>query len=194
MPNAARAHLQFVRNNCVYARSIYCAAKLYSKLIMAVLVCLVLCFLSGPLLASTAGHDIKSRGTGATTRAEQTMSGMLHYYWSSDPLHPKIKYFLVCGQTGGVGESGYAGRCTCVDPKSCVNCYRWYDAVSLESVATYGIYMNTTNNSMVPETIFNHSPYNADWNATAECTFIDDFSWYGLAYLRVYEWLKVCCK
>ena len=70
-------------------------------------------------------------------------------------------------------------------------CYRWWDAVALESVATHGIYRNTKNYSNIANTIFAHSPYNADWNATAVCTFIDDFSWYGLAYLRVYEWLKV---
>ena len=148
--------------------------------------------LSGPLLSQVDSADIRSTRTDATIRAEQTLQGLLHYYWRSDPLHKQIRYFLVCGQTGDVGGYQYPGRCTCEDLKSCVNCYRWYDAVTLESVATYGIYMNTTNHSIVPETIFNHSPYNAGWNATAACTFIDDFSWYGLAYLRVYEWLKVC--
>lgn len=159
---------------------------------MAVLVFVVVCSLLGPLFSSAASDDIKSLGSGATTRAEQTLKGLLHYYWRSDPKHLQIKYFLVCGQTGDVGGSGYEGRCTCENPKSCVNCYRWYDAVTLESVATYGIYMNTTNGSLIPDTIFNHSPYNSHWNATAYCTFIDDFSWYGLAYLRVYEWLQVC--
>lgn len=63
--------------------------------------------------------------------------------------------------------------------------------MALESIATYGIYTNTTNHSEVADVIFDHSPYNAEWNATASCTFMDDFSWYGIAYLRVYEWLKV---
>ena len=150
------------------------------------------CFFGSTISQPAVSVDVKSSNVSATTRAEQTLNGLLHYYWTSDPRHKHIKYFRVCGQTGGVGGYYYAGRCTCTDPASCVNCYRWYDAVTLESVATYGIYVQTTNNSDVPETIFNHSPYNADWNATAACTFIDDFSWYGLAYLRVYEWLKVC--
>lgn len=64
--------------------------------------------------------------------------------------------------------------------------------MALESIATYGIYTNTKNYSKVADMIYAHSPYNANWNATATCTFIDDFSWYGIAYLRVYEWLKVC--
>lgn len=140
---------------------------------------------------SVSGRTAYVDNSAAVNRAKQTLSGLLHYYWSSDPYHKKVKYFLVCGQTGGVGGSAYNGRCTCEVPSSCVNCYRWYDAVTLESVATYGIYMDTKNNSAIPDTIFNHSPYNAEWNATAACTFIDDFSWYGLAYLRVYEWLKV---
>lgn len=72
-----------------------------------------------------------------------------------------------------------------------MNCYRWFDAILLESVATYGIYTNSKNHSEVAETIYDHSPYNGNWNATAICTFIDDFSWYGIAYLRVYEWLQV---
>ena len=151
----------------------------------------------GPFLLSpgTAGHttDIRSTNTDATTRAEQAMQGLLHYYWLADAratkAHKNIRFFFACGQ---IGDPSLKGLCTCGDtPKSCVNCYRWYDGVTLESVATYGIYMKTKNYSAVPDIVWAHSPYNADWNATAICTFIDDFSWYGIAYLRVYEWLKV---
>ena len=157
------------------------------------LVSLLTCLSASLIPQPAAGVEVESSNISATSRAEQTMNGLLHYYWTSDPKHKQIKYFRVCGQTGGVGYS-LPGRCTCEVPSSCVNCYRWYDAVTLESVATYGIYMQTKNNSDVPDTIFNHSPYNANWNATAVCTFVDDFSWYGLAYLRVYEWLKVCIR
>ena len=126
----------------------------------------------------------------AELRAEQTLNGLFHYYWKQDHAHKKIKFFFACAQLGGVGTSNY-GRCSCYNPSSCVNCYRWWGAVALESVASYGICMNTSEHSTVPETFHNHSPYNAEWNATALCTYIDDFLWYGMAYLRVYDWLGV---
>lgn len=132
-----------------------------------------------------------STRTEASSRAYQTLQGFFNYYWKSDPLAKQIKFVFVCGQVGGWGKLHAEDQCSCNDPKACVNCYRWYDAVTLESIATYGIYANTSNHSEVAEIIFNHSPYNGDWNATAKCTFIDDFTWYGIAYLRVYEWLKV---
>ena len=136
--------------------------------------------------------DIRSTNTEASTRADQTLQGLIHYYWLGDAIpkkHRNVKFFFACGQ---IGDPSLKGLCTCGDtPNSCVNCYRWYDGVTMESVATYGVYMNTKNNSQVPDVVWAHSPYNADWNATATCTFIDDFSWYGIAYLRVYEWLKV---
>lgn len=128
----------------------------------------------------------------ATTRASQTLQGLFNYYWKSDPLAKHVKFFFVCGQIGGWGKLHAEDQCSCDDPKLCVNCYRWFDAVALESVATYGIYVNTTNHSEIAEVIFDHSPYNGNWNAKSKCTFIDDFTWYGIAYLRVYEWLKVC--
>jgi hypothetical protein len=132
-----------------------------------------------------------STKTESALRAYQTLEGLFNYYWKSDPLAKNIKFLFVCGQVGGWGKLHEEAVCSCNHPKSCVNCYRWYDAVALEAVATYGIYTNTKNHSDVAEVIFDHSPYNGDWNATKTCTFIDDFCWYGIAYLRVYEWLKV---
>lgn len=129
-----------------------------------------------------------------TARAELTLQGLFHYYWKNDPLRKQIEFFFVCGQIGGWGKPHSEFECSCDHPTSCINCYRWWDAVALESIATYGIYTNTKNYSEVADMIFAHSPYNAEWNATATCTFIDDFSWYGIAYLRVYEWLKVTLK
>lgn len=135
------------------------------------------------------GH-LRSTSTNASTRVEQTLKGLFHYFWRHDPLRKNIQFFFACGQIGG-GGSQNLGACTCDDPSVCLYCYRWWDTVAMESLATHGISLNTTIYSNVPATIFAHSPYNSNWNATAACTFIDDFTWYGIAYLRVYEWLKV---
>lgn len=156
-----------------------------------------LCFLvtlTSLALSSNFTDKLKSTLTDPATRAEQTLEGLFSYYWKSDPLAKQIKFLFVCGQVGGWGEPHSEGECSCDNRTACVNCYRWFDATTLESVATYGIYMNTKNHSTVPDVIFDHSPYNAKWNAKAICTFIDDFSWYGIAYLRVYEWLKVILR
>ena len=126
--------------------------------------------------------------TVAEIRAKQTINGLFNYYWKHDSTHKNVEFIFVCAQIGSIS---YPGQCECDHPSSCVNCYRWWTAVALESVATYGIYMKSKNHSNIPDTFFKHSPYNADWNATKSCTFIDDFTWYGIAYLRVYEWLNV---
>lgn len=124
--------------------------------------------------------------TNATTRASQTLGGVLNYFWESDPTHKNIKFLFSCEL--GATASGIDGQCSCYSTGTCVNCYRWWTGVMVESVASYGILMNTTNHSQLPATVFAHSPYNANWDL---CTYIDDFLWYGIAYLRVYEWLKV---
>lgn len=134
----------------------------------------------------TASSDVLT----AENRTALTLNGLFNYYWKTDPSHKKIQFFFVCAQIGEIGTSK-AGQCSCVNPSSCVNCYRWWSAISLEAVATYGILMNTTNHSRLPEMFYDHSPYNADWDAATSCTFIDDFLWYGIAYLQVYEWLGV---
>ena len=126
-----------------------------------------------------------------TTRADETFQALLHYFWRHDPANKSIGFFFACGQVGGYGVPDAWDKCGCYTPETCTNCYRWWDAVGLEAVANYGIYTKSNKYSYVPEAIFSHSPYNADWNATKYCSFIDDFSWYGIAYLRVYEWLKV---
>ena len=156
-------------------------------------VCLVLFILLSAALVSRAegAANIRSTSTNVSTRVEQTLNGLFHYYWRSDPYRKNVQFFFACGQIGG-GETSDYGTCSCDNPTACTFCYRWWDAIALESVATHGIYTNTKNHSQIASTIFAHSPYNADWNATAACTNIDDFSWYGIAYLRVYEWLKVC--
>ena len=126
-----------------------------------------------------------------TTRADETFRGFLHYYWRHDPSNKTIGFFFACGQVGGMGTPDVWNECGCYTPDRCTNCYRWWDAVALEAVANYGIYTKTKTYKYIPDAIFPHSPYNAKWNATSDCTFVDDFSWYGIAYLRVYEWLQV---
>lgn len=121
-------------------------------------------------------------------RTELALQGLLDYYWDHDPLAKNIAFFFSCGQVGGQGSPANWKQCSCYDSSSCLNCYRWWDAIAIESIATYGMYSNTSNHSQVPEIVFAHSPYNANYYGT---TFMDDFAWYGIAYLRVYEWLNV---
>ena len=144
--------------------------------------------------SSALAFNVPNQTDIASARAYQTLEGIFNYYWKPDPLAAHIKFIFICGQVGGWGTPRSPSECSCLDQKSCVNCYRWFDAVTLESVATYGIYMKSENHSEMAEIMYDHSPYNGDWNATAICTFIDDFTWYGIAYLRVYEWLKVINK
>lgn len=132
----------------------------------------------------------KLRDTDAASRSELTLKGLFNYYWKNDPAHKGIEFLFVCGELGEVGSSEL-GQCSCYIPSSCVNCYRWWTGIMMESVATYGIYMNTSNHSSLPDMVYHHSPYNANWDTQATCTYIDDFLWYGIAYLRVYDWLSV---
>ena len=122
-------------------------------------------------------------------RASQTLQGMFHYYWTNDPNHKNISFFFACGQIGGWGFTEW-NHCSCRNPSSCIDCYRWWDAVAIESIAYYNILMGTNNYSTIADEIFAHSPYNANW-PVQDSTYIDDFGWYGIAYLKVYEWLKV---
>ncbi len=126
----------------------------------------------------------------ASDRANITIQGLYRYFWSQDPLNKDAMFFFACGQIGGGGGRTWK-QCGCATPAVCLECYRWWDAVALETVATYGIYTGTKDYTDTPDHIFNHSPYNAKWDAITGCTFMDDFSWFGIAYLRVYEWLKV---
>ena len=131
-----------------------------------------------------------STATDAASRAQLTLNGLFHYYWKNDPKAKGIQFFFACGQIGGIGGQ-INGQCSCDNPPSCTNCYRWWDALAMESVATYGIYMKTKNNSDLASKIYPHSPYNQNFDGTDLCTYVDDFVWYAIAYLRFYEWLGV---
>lgn len=128
--------------------------------------------------------------TDAATRAKVTLNGLFHYFWKNDPNSKEIQFFFTCGQIGGCGNQPNS-QCSCDHPNSCTNCYRWWDAIAMESVASYGIYMNTRNNSNMADSIVAHSPYNEKFNGSSICTYVDDFVWYASAYLRFYEWLGV---
>lgn len=124
-------------------------------------------------------------------RVEQTLAGLFYHYWRYDPkAKTEIGYFFDCSQVGNLGDSKH---CTCENAKACTACYRWWDAVALEAIANHGIYTNTTTNASVADMIWAHSPYNQNWTGTlaCQCPCVEDFVWYSMAYLRVYEWLKV---
>ena len=123
-----------------------------------------------------------------TTRVEQTLAGLFFHYWRHDPHREQVGYFFDCSQVGSIGDWSH---CTCESNQLCTSCYRWWDAVALEAIANHGIYTNTKVNASVADIFWAHSPYNQKWNGTASCTYVDDFAWYSMAYLRVYEWLKV---
>ena len=127
----------------------------------------------------------------STTRATAALDGLFHYYWAHDSKDKSVQFFFLCGQIGGWGSDYVWNKCSCNNKISCMDCYRWWDAIALESIASYGIYTNSKRNYTVADMIYNHSPYNGNWDAIKSCTYIDDFLWYGMAYLRVYEWLKV---
>ena len=122
------------------------------------------------------------------TRVTQTLNGLFHYYWQLDPQSKDIGFFFACGQIGGWGEPAKWTECSCNNPYSCSDCYRWWDAIALESIASFGVSTNSKRNISIADIFFAHSPYNANWYG---CTYIDDFLWYGIAYLSVYEWSKV---
>ena len=155
--------------------------------------CIMYFLLLTALLLATQSNQLGDRRvevTDADSRSELTLKGLFNYFWKNDPYHKNIEFLFVCGELGDLGASK-PSQCSCYVPTSCVNCYRWWTAIALEAVAAYGIHMNTTNHSSIPSVVYKHSPYNAEWDAEARCIYIDDFLWYGLAYLKVYDWLSV---
>ena len=137
----------------------------------------------------SAGGSCSAELPAASVRTQKTLQGLVEHYWDHDPADKDIGFFFSCGQIGGQGSPANWKECSCNNPSSCLDCYRWWDAVAMESMATYGLHTNTSNHSTVPDTVFAHSPYNA--NYVGYSTFMDDFAWYGIAYLKVYEWLNV---
>ena len=123
------------------------------------------------------------------SRVQEAIDGLFEYFWSNDPQDSSIGFFFACGEIGGLGP--YAKNwteCSCDSPDYCPGCYRWWDATILESIADHGIFNKTTQRASVADNFFAHSPYNSHWSS---CTYIDDFLWYGITYLKVYEWIDV---
>ena len=126
----------------------------------------------------------------------------------NDPPPPKrppgadtaASFFFACGQVGGSAAPDVPvlpSQCACVSdwPRACENCYRWWSAVSLEAMVNFAIAADLPSSSddyqrtlSAAESMHLHAPYDAGWNATQHPTWIDDFAWYGLAYMRVHEW------
>ena len=82
-----------------------------------------------------------------TNRAEETLQGMFQYYWTHDPNAKAVGFFFACGQVGGMGNGGNPwAECICYNQAACVNCYRWWDAVTVgghcrcNDEVSYGIY------------------------------------------------------
>ena len=142
------------------------------------------------LLQLTPSDNNRAGAVDAATRAELTLTGLFHYFWKSDSRAKDIQFLFACGQIGGAGST-HLSQCSCDHPDSCTNCYRWWDAIAMESMASYGIFTNTKNHSDIADAIFAHSPYNNKFDGSNLCTYVDDFVWYGIAYLRLYEWLGV---
>ena len=110
-------------------------------------------------------------------------------------------FYFSCGQIGGLGPMGGStgiNTCGCETEWSfgCTNCYRWWSAVALEASVNYCIAAGMAWNSTGPcaevtkaaESTWAHAPYNDIWDASISAVYIDDFTWYSLAYIRVYEW------
>eukprot|EP00117_Sycon_ciliatum_P004163 scpid28281/ scgid8652/ len=111
------------------------------------------------------------------------------------------EFFFSCGQLGGLapfGKTGSSGRCQCESDWvfACTNCYRWWSAVGLEATVNYCITMSEKANSTgtcglvtrAADSMWEHSPYNSQWDGGEFPVYVDDFTWYALAYLRVYDW------
>ena len=136
-------------------------------------------------------------------RATAAVDGLFEYYQRRDPKAsaPPATFFFACGQIGGSAPDWLlpisANECACEsgDSYACVNCYRWWSAVALESLASYAIASGVTPADSAgariieaAQSTWEHAPYNGFWNATEHPTWVDDFAWYGLAYMRVYDW------
>ena len=127
--------------------------------------------------------------TEAVHRVEQVTDGLYSLWWMKNQTNTtggQPGFFFACGQIGGTGTSLWT-QCVCDDPSQCQNCYRWWDATAVESLANRGLWLGDTQHADTARTLLAHAPYDARW--TGPCAYMDDFGWYLLAYTRVYTWL-----
>ena len=126
-----------------------------------------------------------------TERIDHSIAGLFSIWWmaSENASMHQPGFFFSCGQIGGAGTASWR-QCRC-DKYPCENCYRWWDALALESLANRGIWLGgppVARHEAAARTVIAHSPYATTWKG--KCPYVDDFAWFLLAYIRVYEWLK----
>ena len=119
-------------------------------------------------------------------RANATIAGLQRYYFNST-----MGTYLCCGQTGGAGGAGSNFSCSCerTDMSDCLNCYRWWAAQGLQvfiEAEKLGIIDEATVHG-VAEKVLAHSPYEWRFGKTMPWAYIDDYAWYVLALLAVYD-------
>ena len=122
----------------------------------------------------------------ADERINATIAGLQRYY-----LNATGNYYTCCGQTGGSGGAAPFG-CACgrADLANCLHCYRWWATQGLQAfieaerlgVIERGLVLSTA------EAMLAHSPYNKDFGSTMPWVYIDDYAWYVLVFLRMFEW------
>ena len=118
-------------------------------------------------------------------------------------VNKPAQFYFSCGQIGGLGGHNQVGtvspdKCQCESDWmfGCTSCYRWWSAVALEASVNYCIATGLPWNSTgLCGDVFNrsvsmwaHAPYNKYWDGSISAVYVDDFTWYALAYLRVYDW------
>jgi hypothetical protein len=142
------------------------------------------------LVMHTAIAHAAYRPAPARARVDETYGSLFDTWWMADEVNTtggQPGFFFACGQVGGTGTSQW-NQCVCDAPNACANCYRWWDAIAIESVANRGIYLGDEQHADAARTLLAHSPYSDAW--AGKCPFMDDFAWYLLAYTRVFVWLK----
>eukprot|EP00966_Prymnesium_polylepis_P287972 6651139-Prymnesium_polylepis.2 len=121
-------------------------------------------------------------------RINHSIDGLFSLWWvhSTNKSKHQPGFFFSCGQIGATGTPDWHS-CRC-DKYPCENCYRWWDALALESLANHGIWLGGTpvaQHEAAARTVLAHSPYAPSWGG--KCPYIDDFAWFLLAYIRIYE-------
>ena len=120
------------------------------------------------------------------SRADAAFKGLQAYFFDD-----RGSIWKSCGQNGGLGHAPSSFECKCESGPFCKNCYRWWNAVAVQSLITWSQAMP----SAVPrnetirliETMRAHSPYTT--RADPAWGYIDDYLWYVLLWMDVYEWL-----
>ena len=120
----------------------------------------------------------------AADRVDAALSGLQRYFFDDAG-----SFWKACGQNGGLGKAPSNFDCKCeVTSPFCKNCYRWWMAVTVQSLL--GIHaavpdhpsLNTT--KAIVDTFRRKSPYTT--HANPAWAYIDDYVWYVLMWLDVH--------